>query len=233
MQKALAMGIAALVLSATSSFAADMAVRARRAPPPPIVEPEYNWSGYYVGVVGGGATGSSEHEFSGDTHGRFDLNGGLFGGTLGVNWQAGQYVYGIEGAVSWTSISGSTTGVPSSCVGGICRTENSWLGTARVRLGWEANRALFYVTGGAAFGDVQGIERHFDSGTTTRTGWTAGFGVEYAYSRDWRWKVEYLHVDLGNDVTYAASLGLPHNVHFEAEVFRVGLNNMLNWGVMR
>ena len=41
--------------------------------------------------------------------------------------------------------------------------------------------------------------------TTTRVGWTAGGGLEYAFSDNWSVKGEFLHVDLGG--TY--DVGVP------------------------
>jgi outer membrane immunogenic protein len=78
---------------------------------------------------------------------------------------------------------------------------------------------------------VRGIEATFGSGTTTRSGWAAGAGVEYAFARDWTGKIEYLHIDLGNDVTYGGAI--PHNVKFDVDLVRVGLNWKLNWMPLR
>jgi outer membrane immunogenic protein len=130
MRRVLLGTVAVFGLGAALSQAADLSRRpVVKAPPPPVVE-QYDWSGFYIGIVGGGGFGSSEHAFPGNTHGRFDIDGGVFGGTLGVNWQSGPYVWGIEGDGMWSSIDGSTTGNPFGCVGGFCRTENHWLATA-------------------------------------------------------------------------------------------------------
>ena len=39
------------------------------------------------------------------------------------------------------------------------------------------------------------------SHSTTRAGWTLGFGAEGAIAGNWSWKLEYLHVDLGRVTT--------------------------------
>jgi hypothetical protein len=44
-----------------------------------------------------GASGTSDWLAPGSSTGNFNLNGGLDGGTVGVNWQAGGFVSGIEG----------------------------------------------------------------------------------------------------------------------------------------
>ena len=72
----------------------------------------------------------------------------------------------------------------------------------RGRAGYAFDRVLFYGTGGAAFGNVQGgpVGGPFDSGT--QIGWTAGAGVEFAFTPNITANVEYLYVDLGNFTCY-------------------------------
>ena len=75
--------------------------------------PAYTWSGFYLGVNGGGAWGSS----SWTTTSGFDTSGGFVGGTIGYNYQVEQAVFGIEGDIDWADINGSTSvaGCPASC----------------------------------------------------------------------------------------------------------------------
>ena len=113
----------------------------------PYAAPYYNWTGFYLGVNGGGGFGRS----SWDSTGSFDLTGALAGGTIGYNYQYGRAVIGAEGDIDWSGMKGSTT---AGCAAG-CQTSDSWLSTVRARLGYAADRFLPYVTGGAAFGDIQ------------------------------------------------------------------------------
>lgn len=66
------------------------------------------------------------------------------------------------------------------------------------------------------------------SGSTTRTGWTAGGGIEGALVNNWTWKVEYLYVDLGSLDVFVAGPFVPEtiNVHtrFTDSIVRAGLN---------
>jgi outer membrane immunogenic protein len=66
------------------------------APPPPPVYPIYpifSWSGIYVGINGGGAFGNSNWTDPVEAAtGNFSLSGGLFGGTVGANYQTGPWV---------------------------------------------------------------------------------------------------------------------------------------------
>jgi outer membrane immunogenic protein len=66
--------------------------------------------------------------------------------------------------------------------------------------------------------------------SSTRVGWTVGAGAEYALSRQWSMKVEYLHVDLGSVATSAtfmppfAGLTLAGTTRLTTEIARGGLN---------
>jgi outer membrane immunogenic protein len=143
------------------------------------------------------------------------MSGGLIGGTLGYNWQAGPLVYGLEGDIDWSNIRGS--GV---CGGIGCSTRNNWLGTARGRLGYAADRFMPYVTGGFAFGDISNSAAGFADARSTKTGWTVGGGIEAALAGPWTAKVEYLYVDLGH-----GSGAIPGtDATFHSNIVRAGLN---------
>ena len=185
---------------------------------PPMVAPYYNWTGFYVGINGGGGWGTSTW----DSTGGFDSSGGLVGGTVGYNWQMGTWVLGVEGDIDWADIKGSTA---TNCIGGGCTTENTWLGTARGRVGYAFDRWMPYLTGGAAFGDVQASHPGFTGMTSTQLGWTVGAGVEFAVVNNVTAKVEYLHYDLGSFQCGLNCNGfVSDNVNFHADVVRGGLN---------
>ena len=94
---------------------------------PAAYNPIYNWTGFYVGINGGGGWGNSQW----DGINKFDVSGGLIGGTIGYNWQVGQIVVGAEGDIDWSGVKGSTNVL---CAAG-CETRNKWLATVRGRLG--------------------------------------------------------------------------------------------------
>jgi outer membrane immunogenic protein len=199
------------LVAAGSALAADLPA----APPPqapamyvPVVAPVYNWAGIYVGVNGGWGFGNAKWIIPsqsttggtvaavGGTSGSVSDNGGVFGGTLGANWQAGALVLGLEGDFDYSGINTGTSGSICSSFGA-CQTKNNWLATARGRVGYAADRVLFYGTGGGAFGGTQTV---VDGTSTSKTkaGWTAGLGVEAAFADNWTAKVEYLYVNLGS-----------------------------------
>ena len=67
----------------------------------------YNWTGFYLGINGGGAWGDSDWNGFAVSN---NPSGGMIGVTAGYNWQgAGSpWVFGLEGDVDWAFIDGST-----------------------------------------------------------------------------------------------------------------------------
>lgn len=133
-------------------------------------------------------------------------------------------------------------------------TRLNWFGTFRGRAGFEANGLWVYGTAGFAYGRVSVSGNNavllFDNnfgfapptpvgGFTTpfsysqvKGGWTAGFGIEgMVGSGPWRWKVEYLHIDLGsiNGGMFAFNPFLQVNtIRFTDEIVRIGFNYKFN-----
>jgi len=213
--------LAALVGSAAAADVPRRVVQQQVRAPVAYVAPVYNWSGWYAGINGG--WGWSNASLSGAPRsGDLDGSGGLFGGTLGYNWQNNQVVFGIEGDLDWSNIKGNAT-----CRGGLtCSVRNEWLGTVRGRVGYAMDRVMPYITGGLAFGDVNARATGFPGASDMRTGWTLGGGVEFALSAPWTAKLEYLYVDLG-DFNCGRACGAPagpDRVEFRSHIVRAGLN---------
>jgi outer membrane immunogenic protein len=149
--------------------------------------------------------------------------GFIGGGQAGYNWQTGAFVLGVETDFQGTTVSKSfnQTGIPFSGPGvppflvGDNLTVNGkasldWLGTTRGRVGFVVtpdNRLMIYATGGVAYGGGSSNFSVFDATTgsvfsgspsSTRVGWTAGAGVEYALTNNWTIRGEYLYADLGS-----------------------------------
>ena len=69
------------LVAAQGAFAADLSVAPLyKAPPPVQASPAYNWSGFYLGVNGGGGWGHSRWDANSTGIG---LSGGQVGGTAG------------------------------------------------------------------------------------------------------------------------------------------------------
>ncbi len=225
-----------IVLGIEAAAAADLGVPYKAPPPVPM----FSWTGWYVGVNGGGAWGQTDHTVSASivglpaaTTGNFDVDGGLAGGTLGYSYQIGQWVLGLETDLDWTNIEGtnSTPVTVGGVAGNVAVTSRlQWLDTTRARLGWAFGHVLLYGTGGAAFGGLTATTAASGAGfgtaatatladTQTRFGYTAGAGLEYAFTDNFTVKLEYLYVNLGSQ-----NQELVDNVSFYTNVVRGGVN---------
>jgi outer membrane immunogenic protein len=227
MKRTLFAGAVALAL-ATPAFAADLP---QAAPPPPQAPayipppPVYNWSGAYIGINGGYAFGNSAWGAPASS-GNFGLDGGLVGGTLGINFQTGQFVFGLEGDADWTNITGSTSS--GGCVGFVCQTSNDWLSTFRARVGVAFDRVLLYGTAGGAAGNVKANLSGFGSTDSTEFGWSAGAGLEYAITENVTIRGEYLFVDLSHGSCSTAVCLASVPVSFDTSLVRGGLDFKFN-----
>jgi outer membrane immunogenic protein len=211
-------GLVALAFAVGSATAADLPPRYQQPyAPAPVYAPAFNWTGFYIGINGGGGWGRSQW----DGVDKFNVSGGLIGATIGYNWQINQFVLGAEGDIDWSGIRGSTT---TACAPG-CDTRNHWLSTVRGRLGYAFGRVLPFVTAGLAVGDIKATVPGFPAGSSTTAGWTIGAGLEFGIVSNVSVKAEYLYVDLGN-FNCGLNCGLAPNgsVSFNANVFRAGLN---------
>lgn len=158
--------------------------------------------------IAGEANGSSS---------KSSLAAGLFGG---YGQQFGNLYLGVEASVSSLSFdeSYSSGAVYLSNPDGTFTNKLSvtadWQAMLRTRLGWAQDRWLAYVTGGVAASQIE-LDASFsdnflgvgaagrDANKETKLGWVAGLGGEYALSRDWTIRGEYLYVDYGRVSTSA------------------------------
>lgn len=209
----------ALILAGVAN-AADVSVPGKHPVYQPVVTPSYDWSGFYLGLNGGGSWGTSRYHFGGPGPAAVGTAGGTVGGTIGANYQIGHLVFGLEGDVDGAAVKGSSN---CSVAGFPCSSQADWLGTVRGRIGYAFDRFMPYVTGGAAFSDLKVTGPGFGASGSDQAGWTVGGGIEYALSNKWTIKLEYLHVDFGN-INWP-----PVRVHFDEDAVRAGINYKFNW----
>lgn len=212
--------LVALAMTAPS-FAADLRRPIYKAPPLPAYLP-YNWSGIYVGANGGYGWGKAHVTNSLADFTTNSQYGWLAGVTLGYNMQTGVWVWGLEGDIDYAFIKGNGSNV-ATCGTADCEVKNTWIATARGRVGYAMDRWLPYVTGGAAFSGAK-ISTGTGSNTKTTTGWTAGGGIEYGISRDWSVKAEYLYADLGKATCDAGVCGVETTFRPRINMVRAGVN---------
>jgi outer membrane immunogenic protein len=221
---------AALALTAMPALAADLPAPPRApAPYVPVAAPIYNWSGFYIGGNVGAAfdyqgtpnnfvaTGPFAGTPTGGTSHR--STGIAAGGQVGVNFQNGPWVFGVEGDADYLSNKATTFGRFSTGATNSHVFTLDLLSTVRGRIGYAFDRALFYGTGGFAMGNYSTTRTQLtgiapfgtatpgtaETFSTLRLGWTAGGGIEYAISGNWTVRAEYLFVDL-EKLTYTYPL---------------------------
>lgn len=216
-------------------------------------EPIANWSGFYIGGNGGGGTALNRSSLNvpgvASTN-KFNLSpdGYIAGAQIGYNWQAANWVYGLE-----ADIQGSSLQDDRVCILTCSNTQFvsydqklQWFGTVRGRVGYSLGSTLFYGTGGLAYGSVKtriqetatglgiaGFDQTFDK---TKTGYTVGGGIESPFEfmgmfgKNWTAKTEYLYVDLGRTTDTYTVGGIDHtfSTRVQEHIFRTGLNYHFN-----
>jgi outer membrane immunogenic protein len=231
MTKSIILGaVAALVLAPTAVSAADLPIKA----PPPIIL--YDWTGFYIGAAGGGSIGTSDHidvaTGVSDALG-YNVTGWLFGGTLGYNWQVSSFVFGFEGDASWVSEFGRNVDIglsPPANPAFTSTTKETWMATVRGRAGYAVNNLLFYATGGyAAAGVEAGVKDSntdvlLASATSTRSGWTAGGGLEWGFLPNLSAKFEVLYMKFNSAAFNTIQAEGPRNVPLTDTIARAGIN---------
>jgi outer membrane immunogenic protein len=203
------MASAAAVVLTGSAVAADLPTR---APPPVYIPPVpiFTWTGIYLGGQIGYAWGHQNSVVflpNGSTLNGYTNNDGVIGGAhVGYNYQVGQFVVGLEGSVDGSSLSRSISGfTPSYGIGAYTLGGNTGVqGSIRGRVGYAFDRVLLYATGGVAFAGVNGYVQTpyaYNSGSSTRVGWTIGGGLEYAVTNNWSIRAEYRYSSFGSYTT--------------------------------
>jgi outer membrane immunogenic protein len=234
-------GLLAVVVGAGVAPIASAADLPVKAAPAAVVA--YNWAGFYIGGHIGFAWGDNRMT---DIDGfssvvgnvtQYSSDGIIGGGQIGANWQTGWFVFGVEGDISATGAAGSTNRVDPVAFDETAHTRYSWVATIRGRLGVAFDRTLIYASGGVAFASIRNELSDTDgavfdpddsfSSRSTRTGWVAGGGIEYAFAGNWTARVEGLYMDFG-DRTYVVDIGGGTNSRFNVNntlaVVRFGLN---------
>jgi outer membrane immunogenic protein len=253
------------------SFAADLP--AQMPAKAPYSAPSVNWSGFYIGLNAGGAWSradlgtstifdpangagyfgdvASTNLFNSVGNQRANASGFIGGAQAGFNWQLDNFVAGLETDFQSFHQSGSSKATAIYPTGGAAGApftisqsfSTDWLWTLRPRVGFAANSALIYATGGLAVTRLKSNSLFVDgfadteaaSMSATKTGWTVGGGVEYALLNGWSLKGEYLHLDFGTEGITTHNLldsgtfpvpGQPftHTVKLTSDIARVGLN---------
>ena len=205
---------------AGSVLAADMPVNGPWSSPVAA----FTWTGCYLGAhVGGGWAHKDITDpvqvaqdsvigpgtTVGVTTATVSPSGVVVGGQIGCDYQfASNWVIGVEGAVSGSNMKGSTiVGLPAGFAGdqALISARTDFIPSVTARFGYAMDRVLLYAKGGVAWagdkytvtGSLAGTGFDFQ-GLDTRTGWTTGAGVEWAFSRNWSASIEYDYYSFGS-----------------------------------
>jgi outer membrane immunogenic protein len=203
------------------AFSADLPRMPVKAAP--VMVPVYSWTGFYIGAHAGYGWGEHDLFFvngtppfpAGGTN-IVEFDGAVAGGQVGYNWQfAPNWLIGIEGDIAWSGMEGSAVSASTvpAFIGLRSTTttaEIDWVATLTARIGFAANNWLIYAKGGAAWADfttntrtvnpaLGGLLIATTASSETRTGWTAGGGVEWGFAPNWSLKAEYNYLDFGSD----------------------------------
>lgn len=176
--------------------------------------PSWNWNGVYVGVQTGGGWGTTDWKTATGIlatastsifPGSGTMDGMLGGGVVGFNRHVGSWVLGAEVDANWANLDGyarcATTEAPAASF--ICHSHIDSLGTITGRLGDTYGNFLIYGKFGAAWAhETHHAYRNNGTndftGSSTRWGYAAGSGIEYAFTPAWSGKVEYNYLDFGS-----------------------------------
>ena len=123
-------------------------------------------------------------------HSGIGYAGGILGGW---NYQIDTFVFGIEGdwAFGGTVATNDEPGIDTDI------SFNN-IATLRARAGFALDNTLLYVTGGLAAVDMEfgAVMSTNESDSKWVYGWTAGGGLEHAFTANFSGRIEYLYVGL-------------------------------------
>jgi outer membrane immunogenic protein len=222
------------------ALGADLPIKAA-----PVASPVYDWSGFYVGVFGGGGFGNHNYTNGAPTGFanyliNYDSTGGVAGGEVGYNAQSGSIVVGVEADGFWSGIKGSDLSqfnAGALPIAAVDATNLQWGGTLRARGGLAVDRLLLFFTGGWAYGDLVHTSTAagfpVDQFTNHRSGLTGGGGIAYAITNNLIGKFEYRYYDFGaynrpGLPVLTANGQLPYTVNSTYSVVTLGLD--FKWG---
>ena len=210
--KKILLGAASLIAmgAMAPASAADLAARPYTKAPP-MVAAMYDWSGFYIGINGGGGSAHTCWDLTAlpagavvpsAPEGCHNAKGGTVGGQIGYRWQASNWVFGLEGQGNWADFSASNVNLVFPALADRTRIDSFGLITGQVGYAW--NNVLAYIKGGAAVVSDKystttiATGALVDSAKETRWGGTVGAGLELGFAPNWSVGVEYDHLFMGS-----------------------------------
>jgi outer membrane immunogenic protein len=232
MRASLLFGICLAALAAAPAIAADLPLKAPPAPPP---VPAFNWTGFYIGAnIGGAFTHDTLTDNLTGASLSSNNDGFIGGGQVGYNWQINSWVLGVEWDIDGTTLSRTGPGVVTAIGTLQGHTSTDWISTLTGRIGYAADRWLWYAKGGGAWAQESASITNLGTGASvsasnTRSGWTVGGGVEWAFAQQWSAKLEYDFVRLDNS-NFNTFVGDSLTFRRDINMVMAGVNYRFNWG---
>lgn len=212
------------------------------APLLPAIDGPVHWAGVSIGGSVGGLWSDTVQTAAPSVGGaaKPSAAGVYAGGQIGADYQVNQFVFGVAGDAGFTNARGGRA-CSLNFLGNLfnCQSNADDLYMATGRVGYATGRSLFYAKGGAAFGHTSNrVQSNFGSAplivnatflssnvSSFSTGWTVGAGIEYALTRNWSAKAEYMHYDLGRE-SYRLSLAntLIAKTKTDGDLVKIGVN---------
>lgn len=149
------------------------------------------WHGFYAGVNAGAVLGRVKVADPLSTF-RWDHDGIAIGGHAGYNFFiASNWFAGVEGDLSWSNADGNVTVAPGFGV----KTETSYMGSIRARLGVNHANILWYGTVGYGMANIKATMPG-SSESDRLNGLVYGLGMEAPLFNKASWRVEAIHYAL-------------------------------------
>jgi outer membrane immunogenic protein len=223
-------------LGSASALAADLAPRAYTKAPM-MVEPAYNWSGFYLGAQVGGAGSNSSYLFDNSFAAEsfsFKPSSFIGGGHAGVQGQWGSWVLGAEGTYNFADLKQTDL----STIFGPTRLRSNQIrdvATLVGKIGYASGQWMVYGKGGFAVAKIETSSNN-DAGNDTdanrwQGGYTVGAGVDYMFAKNWIVGADFNYYDFRFDRSLRATLGTPVAYNGRDQIYAgtVRLSYIFNW----
>ena len=220
------------IVAACGFLLAGSAAKAAEIRIPDLPSPHYNWTGFYAGVYGGGAYAAWAADYCRNgACGHAEGHGGGFAAGVygGYNYQfANRFVIG--GEFDW----GKSTSSQDEHVfaDSALLSRFGAFGSARLRAGYAFDRLLAFGAVGVGVASISNGYRYtVQKGCDTleqairdeqvKVGLIAGAGIEYAFTKHFVGRGEYLYADYGS-VTLSSKDRTRTEFRNEMHLVRVG-----------
>ena len=212
------------LLTCTTAQAADLGGRIYAKAPAQNTSDIYDWSGWYVGAHAGFDWGRARVSNNGVlTESSVPMDGAIGGLLAGINWQHDALIFGLEADIGASALRGH--GTVAAIVPIVPNQYDVDLsGNIRGRLGFAVvPRTLLFAAAGVALANFEFRENSGpNSVKSALIGWTAGAGVDHAFTNNFIGRFEYLYADYGNR-NFNASPSDFYNIGFRTQTVRSAL----------